>query len=245
MMNSFENQVRTDSFTKVYASKKNIVKACDNIDFMAQKGLITGILGPNGAGKSTLIKALCGLHYATSGSVHVCGKSDCAEIRLMTGYVPETPILDKALSVKETLYQEALLHGMEKCEISEAVKRTAQLLALEEVLSKKVSTLSKGFAQRTSLAKALVFHPKLLIMDEFSGGLDPAQIISVRNVIKSISKSCITVLSTHHIEEAVSLCDYMYIIHNGHVAMKGTSEEILSGTGKNNMEEAFLCLTKE
>ena len=244
-MNSLENQVNTVSFTKVYGSKKHQYKACDSIDFIAEKGSITGILGPNGAGKSTLLKALSGMHYATTGSVSVCGKSDGFEIRQIIGYVPETPDLDKTLSVKETLYQEAFLHGMEETKISDAVKKIVHELELEEVLSKKVSTLSKGFKQRTSLAKAMVHNPKVLILDEFSGGLDPAQTVSIRNTLKSISKSCITILSTHHIDEAVQLCDYLFILHHGKVTAKGSPADIIDATGKNNLEEAFLWLTKD
>ncbi|MCR5763288.1 MAG: ABC transporter ATP-binding protein [Treponema sp.] len=244
-MNPFEDQVNVSSFTKIFGKKNHTVKACDCINFVAEKGFITGVLGPNGAGKSTLLKVLSGIIYASSGNISVCGKSECSEIRLITGYVPETPDLDFSLSVKETLYYEALLHGMKKNEISESVKRVVRLLELENVLSKKNSTLSKGYKQRVSLAKALVFNPKVLILDEFSGGLDPAQIVSVKKTIKAISKSCITILSTHHIDEAVSLCDFIYILHKGHIAIKGSQEEILEITGKKNIEEAFLCFTKD
>lgn len=244
-MDSFENKVVVESFSKWYGSKKHQWKACSNMNFEAEKGLVTGILGLNGAGKTTFLKALCGMHYASSGRISVCGHTDCTAIRSITGYVPETPELDRTLSVKELLHQEALLHDMPCDKVDDAVKKTVRLFELETVLAKKTVTLSKGFKQRTSLAKAFVFSPKVLVLDEFSEGLDPAQTVSVRQAIKNISKSCITILSTHHIEEALLVCDYLYIVHKGSVVAKGTAGEIIDATGKKSMEEAFLWLTKD
>lgn len=237
--------VTAESFSKVYGHGRHKVMACSCIDFRAEDGGITGLLGANGAGKTSLLKALCGMHYASSGTVRVCEETDSAIIRRIAGFVPETPELDGALTVKETLHQEALLHGIIKSRVFIEVERVLKSLELEEVLNKKTSVLSKGFRQRLSLAKALVFNPKVLILDEFSGGLDPAQIISVRNLIKSFSKSGTVILSTHNIEEAHALCSYIYIMNRGKIIANGTAEDITVSTGKKTLEDAFIWLTRE
>ena len=124
------------------------------------------------------------------------------------------------------------------------IERVVKQLELQSVIDKKTSILSKGFKQRVSIAKAIVFNPKVLVLDEFSGGLDPAQIVSIRKLIQNIAKDCITILSTHHIEDALSLCTYIYIINQGHIVSSGTPQEITNNTHTANLEEAFLCLTK-
>lgn len=243
-MEDEENKVIVESFTKLYGTKSNPIEACSNIDFTATKGIVTGIIGPNGAGKSSLLKAISGIHYASSGKIKICGISCLNEIREIVGFVPETPELDSFLTVKETLYQAALLHSVDNKDIDYNIERVVKQLELQSVIDKKTSILSKGFKQRVSIAKAIVFNPKVLVLDEFSGGLDPAQIVSIRKLIQNIAKDCITILSTHHIEDALSLCTYIYIINQGHIVSSGTPQEITNNTHTANLEEAFLCLTK-
>ena len=142
--------IEVSSFTKVYGKGDRARTACSKVDFSAHAGQIVGILGPNGAGKSTLLKALCGVHYPTEGSVCVCGTDDANEIRRIVGYVPEFPELDRHLTVAETLYMEAYVHGLEQNEIAEGMKKALSIADLEEVADQKVGTLSKGYAQRTA-----------------------------------------------------------------------------------------------
>lgn len=241
--NDIRNSVELRDFTKVYGSGKKSVEACSKINFFAKENCVTGLLGPNGAGKSTMLKALCGTHYATSGSVKVFNSEDPSFIRQVTGFVPEFPELDGALTVAETLLFEQELHSVQK-ELREKLFFDAlKTMDLEEVKNKKVSSLSKGFLQRTSFAKVLAFDPKLLVLDEFSGGLDPSQILHLRTTIKKLSKTKTIILSTHHIEEALALCDFIYIVNNGSIAAYGTSQELVQKSGKKNLEEAYISFT--
>ena len=235
------NEVELISFCKNYGK----VSACKNIYFHAEKNSITGILGPNGAGKTSVLKAICGLHYKTIGTVKICGTEEADEFKKLTSFVPEVPELDLNLTVKETLFFEAEISGQKKNEAELTVKKAAAIFGLEEVFSKKNSELSKGFKQRTSLAKAICKLPKILVLDEFSAGLDPAQIVSFRKKIKDLSSSMTIIFSTHHIEEAVSLCNRIYIIANGEVAACGTEKEIVKEFNCNNLEEAFICATEK
>ena len=230
------NEVELISFCKDYGK----FSACKNINFYAEKNSITGILGPNGAGKTSVLKAICGLHYQTSGTVRICGTEETDEFKKLTAFVPEVPELDSSLTVKETLFFEAEISGQKKNEA-----KLTEICGLEKVFNKKVSGLSKGFKQRTSLAKAVCRLPKILVLDEFSAGLDPAQIASFRKKLKVLSSSMTIIFSTHHIEEAVSLCNIIYIISNGEVAACGTEKEIVKKFNCKNLEEAFILATEK
>lgn len=233
------NTVKIESFTKKYANKI----ACNNLDFVAEEACITGLLGPNGAGKSTLLKTICGEIYPTTGSVSVCGFSTADEIKKVVGYVPETPELEGNLTVRETLVLEANLYSVQNPETS--IEKALGICQLEEVVSCKVKNLSKGYRQRVSLAKAICTNPKVLVLDEFSAGLDPNQNAQLRKNIRKLSEKTTVIFSTHHIEEAVSLCKDIYILKEGTVAAHGTAESIARENGCDNLEEAFLKITGE
>ena len=235
------NEVELISFCKDYGK----FSACKNINFYAEKNSITGILGPNGAGKTSVLKAICGLNYQTSGTVRICGTEETDEFKKLTAFVPEVPELDSSLTVKETLFFEAEISGQKKNEAELTVEKATEICGLEKVFNKKVSGLSKGFKQRTSLAKAVCRLPKILVLDEFSAGLDPAQIASFRKKLKVLSSSMTIIFSTHHIEEAVSLCNIIYIISNGEVAACGTEKEIVKKFNCKNLEEAFILATEK
>ncbi|MCQ2241477.1 ABC transporter ATP-binding protein [Treponema sp.] len=228
--------VKLEAFTKKYGDKI----ACNSVDFIAGKNSITGLLGPNGAGKTTLIKTVCGEIYPTSGSVNLFGETDPDRIKKITGYVPETPELEEKLTVKETLWLQAKLYSVESVE--RAVNQAVETCDLKEVLGTKVKKLSKGFKQRVSLAKALCIEPKVLVLDEFSAGLDPSQTVQLRKRIKKIAENTTIIFSTHHIDEAVSLCDSIFILNKGNLVAHGTTESIVKETSCKNLEEAFLKL---
>lgn len=234
------DSVKLNSFTKKYASKT----ACNNIDFVAGPCSVTGLLGPNGAGKSTLLKAICGHIYPTAGSLSVCGFSMPEEIKRITGYVPEVPELEEKLCVKETLLLESSLY-LPKEQVKDAVDFAVEFCNLEDTLTSRVGRLSKGYKQRVSLAKALCIKPRVLVLDEFSAGLDPSQTVDLRNKIKKLSACTTIIFSTHHIDEAVSLCNGIYILNKGTIASHGTAEQIIKGCGCSNLEEAFIALTKK
>ena len=242
MLSDISKGIRVEGFTKIYGKGNSTCEACSAVDFEAVPGKVTGILGPNGAGKSTLLKAICGIHYGTSGTVEICGLSDMMEIRHITGYVPESPKLEKWMTVREAVFQEACLHSASN-EVDSLVENALKIAELFDVADKKISTLSKGYVQRTSLARALSFNPSVLVMDEYSGGLDPAQIVKIRKAIKKLSEKKTVVLSTHHIEDASAICDSIYIMNHGKIATHGSVEEILKMTGRKTLEQAFLFLT--
>jgi ABC-2 type transport system ATP-binding protein len=239
--------VHVTNFSKKYGSGKKESFACKDVSLSFSAGTITGLLGPNGAGKTTILKAISGIHYPTEGCVSIqslAGESqELSFIRQCTGYVPETPELDTSLTVKETLSFSAAIHGLEGSEASHAIEEAVALCELESVYSKKVALLSKGFTQRTSFAKALAFNPSVLVLDEFSDGLDPAQIVRMRNVISKLSETKAVLLSTHHIEEAVALCKNVYIIAQGKIVSSGAVADVIATAKKNTLEEAFLSLT--
>lgn len=229
------NSVELVSFSKFYGKKT----ACENINFTAREKSITGILGPNGAGKSTLLKAIGGECYPTLGLVSVCNKTNPDEIRFVTGYVPELPSLEPGMTVKDVLCLQADLYKLTESEQKKAVQYAVDFCGLDEVLSKKCRTLSKGFKQRVSLAKALCSNPKVLILDEFSAGLDPLQIAEMRKKIKEYSGNATVIFSTHHIEEAEYLCDYIYIIADGKICAHGTKKDLIEFTKTNCLEDAY------
>lgn len=228
-------------FSKCYGNKR----ACTNINFTANENSITGILGPNGAGKSTILKALGGQFYATEGSVEVFGKNDPDEIKPIVGFVPELPQLENKHTVQEMLMLQADLYGLSSSDKKKYITFAIDFCDLKDVLTQKCSCLSKGFMQRASLAKALVINPKMLILDEFSAGLDPQQTYEMRLKIKELSKRISIVFSTHHIEEAENLCDYIYIINRGKVCAEGSANELIALSGKNTLEEAYIFFTNK
>ncbi len=236
-------------FSKSYGNSKKSTAACRNINLEFTAGYVTGLLGPNGAGKTTLLKAISGNHYQDSGTIQITVKDIVYEnepemFRKYTGFLPETPVLEENYSVIEVLESEAMLFGIEKERAGKNITNAVKLCSLEDVLSKKIHELSKGYRQRVSFAKVLVHDPDVLILDEFSGGLDPSQIKQMRELIKSLSKTKAIILSTHHLEEASSLCDRMYVLSKGQIKASGTEKEIIRQTKTKTLEDAFIQLTE-
>lgn len=231
-------------FYKSYDDKNFAVK---NINLKAEKGKITGLLGLNGAGKTTIIKAITGQHYSSSGTVKITGKNevvyflpeDYENALAEIGYVPEILNFPIRLTVCEYLDFYAKQFGKN----FDAVEKCMELCKLQEVRTKRIGTLSKGFRQRLAFAQALIHDPENLVLDEPVNGLDPAQIIQMRELIKEISKTRTVLISTHLMQEVEALCDYIYIISGNTVCAKGTESEILSLTGTGCIEDAFLKLT--
>ena len=232
------------NFSKSYDKNSFAVK---NINLKAEKGKITGLLGLNGAGKTTVIKAVCGNHFATSGKIFVTDKEntlvdsekDIEKLKINTGYLPEALNFPQKLTVEEYL----LLLKKQFDVTPENYLKTLNLCGLTEVKSKKISNLSKGYKQRLGFAQALIHNPENLILDEPINGLDPAQIIQMRSLIKEISKDKTILISTHLMQEVVALCDKIYILNKGAIAAEGSVEEILSKSSSKNIEEAFLKIT--
>lgn len=236
------NEIDIKNFSKFYENK-NQKAACIKINFQAKLGDIVGILGPNGAGKSTLLKTICGIQYPSSGQINIFGKSQLHEFRKICAYVPEVPELNKNLTVKESLFFASNLTDFKTDAIKKNIKTAIEISELEEVLNKKISSLSKGFLQRTSLALAICKNPKVLILDEFSAGLDPLQNLKIQNQIKNLAKNKIIILSSHNLEESQKLCSKFYILKQGQIVSFGTLQEILSQSKSSSLEDAYIKLT--
>lgn len=218
--------------------------AVDDVSFTVADGQICGLLGPNGAGKSTIMNILTGYLSATSGQVTVAGhplpeEADAAKV--CVGYLPEQPPLYPEMTVQEYLTFAAELKGVKKAERKEQVCRAARRTGLETVLPRLIRSLSKGYKQRVGIAQALLGSPRLIILDEPTVGLDPAQVIEIRKLIRELGRAHTVILSSHILSEVQAVCQQILILSKGHLAAAGSLEE-LTADGK-SLEEVFLELT--
>ena len=218
--------------------------AVDDVSFTVADGQICGLLGPNGAGKSTIMNILTGYLSATSGQVTVAGhhlpeEADAA--KACVGYLPEQPPLYPEMTVQEYLTFAAELKGVKKAERKEQVCRAARRTGLEAVLPRLIRSLSKGYKQRVGIAQALLGSPRLIILDEPTVGLDPAQVIEIRKLIRELGRAHTVILSSHILGEVQAVCQQILILSKGHLAAAGSLEE-LTADGK-SLEEVFLELT--
>ncbi len=218
--------------------------AVDDVSFTVADGQICGLLGPNGAGKSTIMNILTGYLSATSGQVTVAGhplpeEADAA--KACVGYLPEQPPLYPEMTVQEYLTFAAELKGVKKAERKEQVCRAARRTGLEAVLPRLIRSLSKGYKQRVGIAQALLGSPRLIILDEPTVGLDPAQVIEIRKLIRELGRAHTVILSSHILSEVQVVCQQILILSKGHLAAVGSLEE-LTADGK-SLEEVFLELT--
>lgn len=218
--------------------------AVDDVSFTVADGQICGLLGPNGAGKSTIMNILTGYLSATSGQVTVAGhplpeEADAA--KACVGYLPEQPPLYPEMTVQEYLTFAAELKGVKKAERKEQICRAARRTGLETVLPRLIRSLSKGYKQRVGIAQALLGSPRLIILDEPTVGLDPAQVIEIRKLIRELGRAHTVILSSHILSEVQAVCQQILILSKGHLAAAGSLEE-LTADGK-SLEEAFLELT--
>lgn len=218
--------------------------AVDDVSFTVADGQICGLLGPNGAGKSTIMNILTGYLSATSGQVTVAGhplpeEADAA--KACVGYLPEQPPLYPEMTVQEYLTFAAELKGVKKAERKEQVCRAARRTGLEAVLPRLIRSLSKGYKQRVGIAQALLGSPRLIILDEPTVGLDPAQVIEIRKLIQELGRAHTVILSSHILSEVQAVCRQILILSKGHLAAAGSLEE-LTADGK-SLEEVFLELT--
>lgn len=218
--------------------------AVDDVSFTVADGQICGLLGPNGAGKSTIMNILTGYLSATSGQVTVAGhplpeEADAA--KACVGYLPEQPPLYPEMTVQEYLTFAAELKGVKKAERKEQVCRAARRTGLEAVLPRLIRSLSKGYKQRVGIAQALLGSPRLIILDEPTVGLDPAQVIEIRKLIRELGRAHTVILSSHILSEVQAVCQQILILSKGHLAAAGSLEE-LTADGK-SLEAVFLELT--
>lgn len=222
--------ITISNLTKKYGDKY----ALDDISFDVREGEVLGFLGPNGAGKSTTMNIITGYIAATGGTVTVDGMDiteNPIEIKKKIGYLPEIPPLYLDMTVTDYL---DFVYDLNKVRSDSKVKHIADILRtvrIEDVKSRKIGNLSKGYRQRVGLAGALVGDPQVLILDEPTVGLDPKQIIEIRNVIKSLGKEKTIILSSHILSEISAVCDRVIIINKGQFVAEDTPENLSSRLG--------------
>jgi ABC-2 type transport system ATP-binding protein len=203
--------------------------AIDRVTFSVAKGEVLAFLGPNGAGKTTAMRILTCFTPATEGTAHVAG-FDCAEqpleVKRRIGYLPETPPVYQELTVVEYLTFIGRLHGMVGRNLTSALDQSIGRLELGLVRHRLIGNLSRGYRQRVGLAQALLHDPPVLILDEPTVGLDPKQIIEIRELIKSLAGSHTVILSTHILPEATAVCQRVVIISGGRIVAEDTPEQL-------------------
>lgn len=234
--------IEVEGVTKFYGNQK----ALNNISFKVNKPEIVGFLGPNGAGKSTMMKILTTYLNANEGEAKVNGfdvKSNTTQVQQSVGYLPEHNPLYLEQYIKEYLSFNANIYKIEKQRIDEVI----ELTGLTPESHKKISQLSKGYRQRVGLANALLHDPDVLILDEPTTGLDPNQLIDIRNLIKSIGKTKTVFLSTHIMQEVEAMCDRVIIINKGEIVadkklkdLRDKKEQVVIVEFDYRVEDAFL-----
>jgi len=203
--------------------------AVEDVSFSVQEGEIVGILGPNGAGKTTTIRMVTGFLPPTTGRVTVAGRdlfTEPEKARREVGYLPENVALYPEMRVEEYLTYRARLEGMSRSEEKRAIPETVDRCLLEEVRHQIIGTLSKGYRQRVGLATAILHQPQVLVLDEPTVGLDPKQIIAIRELIRELGRQRTLLLSTHILPEVELLCDRVVIVDRGRIVAEGTPRDL-------------------
>lgn len=217
--------IEIENLTKIFGKQR----AVDNANFVINKGEIVGFLGPNGAGKSTTMKIATGYLPPSAGKVRVCGfdvSTHSKDVRKNIGYLPEHNPLYLDMYVKEYLSFAGELHGLwgkqKRSRIAEIIERTG----LKREQNKKIGSLSKGYRQRVGLAQAILHNPPVLILDEPTTGLDPNQIVEIRQLIKDLGEEKTIIFSTHIMQEVQALCDRAIIINLGKIVADSPVSEL-------------------
>ena len=234
--------VEVKNITKLYGNQK----ALDAVSFTIQKGEIVGFLGPNGAGKSTMMKIITGYLESFEGEAFVSGNSISSEkikAQQKIGYLPEHNPLYLEMYVKEYLYFHASIHKISKTEVELMIQK----VGLTPEIHKKINQLSKGYRQRIGLAAALLHNPEVLILDEPTTGLDPNQLLEIRNLIKEVGTDKTVLFSTHIMQEVEAICDRVIIINKGEIIadkslkeLKENQEQIIEVEFDYKIEQQFI-----
>lgn len=217
--------IQVEHLTKRYSGHT----AVEDISFQVPEGTICGLLGPNGAGKSTTMNVLTGYISASEGKVSIAGwdiLEQPAKAKACVGYLPEQPPLYLDMTPAEYLDFAAELKGVARKERSQQVAQVMERTGLVEFQHRLIKQLSKGYRQRVGLAAALLGNPKVIILDEPTVGLDPAQVIEIRSLIRELGREHTVILSSHILSEVSALCDHVLIIAKGKLVAQGTPEEL-------------------
>jgi ABC-2 type transport system ATP-binding protein len=217
--------IEVEHLSKSYGA----TKAVQDISFTIEKGEVVGFLGPNGAGKSTTMRILTCYIAADAGTARIAGvdiSADPVAVKKRIGYLPENNPLYMDMGVVDYLRFVAAMRGIPAPSIKSRIENVIATCGLEAIAAKDIGELSKGFRQRLGLAQALIHDPEVLILDEPTIGLDPHQIIEIRNLIKNIGRQKTVILSSHILPEVAATCDRVLIINRGRIVGSGTPEEL-------------------
>ena len=217
--------IRIENLTKFYGD----FRAVDNVSFTINDGEILGFLGPNGAGKTTTLKILTCFMPPSEGSItfnDLNVRDHSMEIRKMIGYLPENAPLYEYMSIREYLDYICDLRDIHGQRRKDRMDAMIELCGLSRMMGKDIGELSKGYRQRVGIAQAMIHEPQVLILDEPTVGLDPNQIVEIRNLIRSVGKEKTVILSTHILSEVEATCDRVVIISSGEIVADGTPETL-------------------
>lgn len=233
--------IEIKNLSKIYDTKK----AVDSISLNIKEGTLLSLLGVNGAGKTTTIKMLSGLTEISNGEAYILGKSvknDLEDVKKLINISPQDTAVAPNLTVKENLEFIAEIYN---CDDKEEMKNIVNKFSLDEVLNIKAKTLSGGWQRRLSIAMALITKPKVLFLDEPTLGLDVIARRELWKIISSLKGKITIILTTHYMEEAEELSDYIAIMVKGNIIKQGALEEIKELTKAKNLEEAFIKIVEE
>ena len=217
--------IEVKGLTKYYGE----TLAVDDISFEIEKGEIVGFLGPNGAGKTTTLKILTCYMPPSKGTAVIAGHDifeNSIEVRRNIGYLPESNALYYEMGVVEYLTFIARMRNIPSADIRERIRHAVEICGLGDVVHKEIAELSKGYKQRVGFAQTIVHDPPILVMDEPTIGLDPNQIVEIRDLIKNLGREKTVILSSHILSEVQATCDRVIIINKGKIAAEGTTAEL-------------------
>ena len=235
--------IEVKNLTKKYGT----FEAVKDISFTIENGEIVGFLGPNGAGKSTTMNMITGFIEPTEGSIKIDGldiEKKPRQVKAKIGYMPENVPLYKELTVREFINYMADLRGIKRDEKKEKINKVIDETGLKNVQNKLISNISRGYRQRVSLAGALVGNPEILILDEPTVGLDPKQVIEIRNLIKSFKGKYTVILSSHILSEVSNMCDKIIVINNGKIVKMDSTQNLINSEKKNS-KIVYVTIDKE
>ena len=234
--------IEVSGLTKRYGQ----ANALSDVTFNVAKGQIVGFLGANGAGKTTTMDILCGVIGADAGSAKICGfdiTEQPIEAKKRLGYLPDIPPLYPEMRVEDYIDYAAKLHNVPKDDRLSKVDNALSRLALTQVRHRSVGNLSKGYRQRVALAQAIVHEPEVLVLDEPTEGLDPNQIVQIRELIRSLAGQHTIILSSHILSEVQNTCDQLIIIHQGKVVRQGRYDDLVDN--RNGGHEYELAVSRD
>lgn len=220
--------IQVEALTRIYRD----LTAVDQVSFEIGQGEIVGLLGHNGAGKTTIMKMLTGYLEPTSGVIRIDGldiTTHREEIQQRIGYLPENDPLYPEMTVIDYLDYAASLYGVVVDERTMRIRAAIEKTELSSKAMDVISTLSRGFRQRVGVAQAILHHPRLLILDEPTNGLDPTQVQHMRDLIRTLAENATVIISTHILQEVQAICDRVIIIRNGKKAMDATMDDLRAG----------------